>query len=397
MSSFQLSFNRNRCPSAADASALSCLRIPKIHSSEVRDLHARQRPFSGSEFHRDSGTQRSTVTDSEAPRARHSRHDRTCLTASRSTLPPTPTIASPRTISPTTLRDRGINARVGAGSASARITLLRASSPVAQRLLTRAGPRPYGIRARRRLRHRQRWLAPDGHRRDERRRLLRRADGEAARRRQRLRRRSSIASASATGRRCVTAASTTTSRAAPCRRSTSRRNRSAPSPRTRSTFTHRTSSTRSPTRRTRSSRRRAARCRPSDIRELVAYAKQYHIDVIPEQEAFGHLHHVLKYEIYSPLAETPHGHVLAPGQPGSMPLIKQMFAEIDSSLPEPLRPPRRRRDLRARPRPDGGQRQGEGTRRRLSRLPAADREGRSGRRGSGSSSGATSRRTAPTS
>jgi hexosaminidase len=74
----------------------------------------------------------------------------------------------------------------------------------------------------------------------------------------------------------------------------------------------------------------------ADVRTLVAYAKQYHIDVIPEQEAFGHLHHVLKYELYSPLAETPHGHVLAPGQAGSIPLIAQMFAEIDSLFPSPF-------------------------------------------------------------
>ena len=67
-----------------------------------------------------------------------------------------------------------------------------------------------------------------------------------------------------------------------------------------------------------------------DVRELIAYAAKYHIDVIPEQEAFGHLHHVLKYELYSPLAETPHGHVLAPGNPGSMELIKSWFSEIDS-------------------------------------------------------------------
>jgi hypothetical protein len=70
-----------------------------------------------------------------------------------------------------------------------------------------------------------------------------------------------------------------------------------------------------------------------DIAELVAYARRYHVDVIPEQEAFGHLHHVLKYELYAPLAETPRGHVLAPGQPGSMALIKQWFAEIDTLFP----------------------------------------------------------------
>jgi hypothetical protein len=70
-----------------------------------------------------------------------------------------------------------------------------------------------------------------------------------------------------------------------------------------------------------------------ELRELIAYAQRYHIDVIPEQEAFGHLHHVLKYELYAPLGETPHGHVLAPGQPGSMSLIKQWFAEIDTIFP----------------------------------------------------------------
>jgi hypothetical protein len=70
-----------------------------------------------------------------------------------------------------------------------------------------------------------------------------------------------------------------------------------------------------------------------DVRALVAYAKTYHMDVIPEQEAFGHLHHLLKWELYAPLAETSHGHVIAPGQPGSMALIKQLFAEIDSLFP----------------------------------------------------------------
>jgi hypothetical protein len=70
-----------------------------------------------------------------------------------------------------------------------------------------------------------------------------------------------------------------------------------------------------------------------EMRELVAYAKLFHIEVVPEQEAFGHLHHMLKYDIYGQLAETPHGHVLAPGQPGSIEVIKQWFAEIDSVFP----------------------------------------------------------------
>ncbi|HKG93519.1 MAG TPA: beta-N-acetylhexosaminidase [Gemmatimonadaceae bacterium] len=69
------------------------------------------------------------------------------------------------------------------------------------------------------------------------------------------------------------------------------------------------------------------------VKELVDYARRYHVEVIPEQEAFGHLHHVLKYELYSPLGETQHGHVLAPGQGGSLDLIKQMFFEIDTLFP----------------------------------------------------------------
>jgi len=70
-----------------------------------------------------------------------------------------------------------------------------------------------------------------------------------------------------------------------------------------------------------------------EVKELVAYAKPYHIDVVPEQEAFGHLHHMLKYDIYGQLAETSHGHVLAPGQPGSLEVIKDWFAEINSVFP----------------------------------------------------------------
>ena len=57
---------------------------------------------------------------------------------------------------------------------------------------------------------------------------------------------------------------------------------------------------------------------------------------MPEQEAFGHLHHVLKYELYQDEAETPHGHVLAPGQPGTLPLIKDWFTQIAQEFPSPF-------------------------------------------------------------
>jgi hypothetical protein len=73
-----------------------------------------------------------------------------------------------------------------------------------------------------------------------------------------------------------------------------------------------------------------------DVRELVAYARRFHITVIPEQQTFGHLHHALKLELYAPLAETPHGHVLAPGQAGSLAFTKSTFDEIFELFPSPL-------------------------------------------------------------
>ena len=87
---------------------------------------------------------------------------------------------------------------------------------------------------------------------------------------------------------------------------------------------------------------------PDEGRELVAYAAQYHIVIIPEQESFGHLHHVLKYEQFSAVGENPHGQVLAPaakddwsspgkvpGEAGSLALIGSWFAELAQVFPGP--------------------------------------------------------------
>jgi hypothetical protein len=73
-----------------------------------------------------------------------------------------------------------------------------------------------------------------------------------------------------------------------------------------------------------------------DVQELVKYAQQYHVTIIPEQESFGHLHHTLMFDTYSKLAETPQGSVLAPGQPGSLQLIRQWFTEIAAMFPGPF-------------------------------------------------------------
>ena len=72
---------------------------------------------------------------------------------------------------------------------------------------------------------------------------------------------------------------------------------------------------------------------PAEIRELVAYAKSYHIELVPEQQTFGHLHKALKIEKYNPLAETPYGDVLSPQQEGSYKLVADWYRELNDLFP----------------------------------------------------------------
>lgn len=72
---------------------------------------------------------------------------------------------------------------------------------------------------------------------------------------------------------------------------------------------------------------------PDEIRELVTYARRYHIELVPEQQTFGHLHKALKLEKYNELAETPYGDVLSPQQEGSYKLIAAWYRELNELFP----------------------------------------------------------------
>jgi hexosaminidase len=72
---------------------------------------------------------------------------------------------------------------------------------------------------------------------------------------------------------------------------------------------------------------------PAEIRELVAYARSYHIELVPEQQTFGHLHKALKIEKYNPLAETPYGDVLSPQQEGTYKLVADWYRELNELFP----------------------------------------------------------------
>lgn len=81
---------------------------------------------------------------------------------------------------------------------------------------------------------------------------------------------------------------------------------------------------------------KGAELTPAKVKKLVAYAHKYYVTVLPEQEAFGHLHKVLRLEMYNKLAEVPHGAVLTPVQPGSFQLIRSMLTEEAAVFPGPF-------------------------------------------------------------
>lgn len=72
---------------------------------------------------------------------------------------------------------------------------------------------------------------------------------------------------------------------------------------------------------------------PEELKEIVAFANKYHVEIVPEQQTFGHLHKVLKFEKYNRLAEVPYGDVLTPQEEESFKLVADWYKEIDEIFP----------------------------------------------------------------
>lgn len=71
----------------------------------------------------------------------------------------------------------------------------------------------------------------------------------------------------------------------------------------------------------------------AELKEIVEYAKKFHVEIVPEQQAFGHLHKVLKFEKYNRLAEIPYGDVLTPQEEDSFRLVADLYREINEIFP----------------------------------------------------------------
>ncbi len=74
---------------------------------------------------------------------------------------------------------------------------------------------------------------------------------------------------------------------------------------------------------------------PKEINSLIDYAKALYVTILPEQQTFGHLHHMLKYDVYDDVAERPHGHVLTPTKDRSYDIITAMYADLVPLFPGP--------------------------------------------------------------
>jgi hypothetical protein len=76
-----------------------------------------------------------------------------------------------------------------------------------------------------------------------------------------------------------------------------------------------------------------ARISKSDVREVVAYARKRHIDVVPCLELYGHLHDLFRREEYSDLADFPHGVEFDPSNPRVNALLRQWSSEYMELFP----------------------------------------------------------------
>ncbi len=79
-----------------------------------------------------------------------------------------------------------------------------------------------------------------------------------------------------------------------------------------------------------------ARFTQDQVRRIVAYGRERHIDVVPCVELYGHLHDVFRLEKYADLAPLRYGGEFDPRNPAIMPLIQDWVRQLVSIFPSPF-------------------------------------------------------------
>ncbi len=75
----------------------------------------------------------------------------------------------------------------------------------------------------------------------------------------------------------------------------------------------------------------------AELHELATYARTFHVALIPEQQTFAHMHETLKWEALAPLAELPHGYLMAESDPRTYTYLAPLVrAELAATGPTPF-------------------------------------------------------------
>jgi hexosaminidase len=79
-----------------------------------------------------------------------------------------------------------------------------------------------------------------------------------------------------------------------------------------------------------------ARLSKDDVRQIVAYGRQRHIDVIPNFDLYGHQHDLFRIEQYSEMSDQPHGTEFEARSPKIMPLMTDWVNQFTDLFPSPF-------------------------------------------------------------
>ena len=73
---------------------------------------------------------------------------------------------------------------------------------------------------------------------------------------------------------------------------------------------------------------------PEELQALVEYAQPLHVEILGNQQSFGHFGTILRHEEFKDLRETPG--ILTPAREESYELLDDLYAEVVPLLPFPF-------------------------------------------------------------
>ena len=79
-----------------------------------------------------------------------------------------------------------------------------------------------------------------------------------------------------------------------------------------------------------------ARYSQADVRAIIDYARERHIDVVPNMELYGHLHDLFRLERYADLSVIPHGGEFKAEDPRIQPLLEDLIGQMARLFPSPF-------------------------------------------------------------